>query len=38
MTELTTLAARFGLPTLVGAAIVFVLLKSEIRFRYPRKK
>lgn len=38
MTELSMLASRYGLPTLAGVAIVFVLLKSEIQFRYPRKK
>lgn len=38
MTELTALVARFGLPTVAGVVILFVLLKGEVQFRYPRKK
>jgi hypothetical protein len=38
MNELTTLVARFGLPTVAGAVILFVLLNGEVQFRYPRKK
>jgi hypothetical protein len=38
MMELSVLASRYGLLTVAGAAVVFILLKSEIQFRYPRKK
>ena len=38
MAELTSLIARFGLPTVAGAAALYVILRSEVRFRYPRRK
>jgi hypothetical protein len=38
MAELTSLIARFGLPTVAGAVVLYVILRSEVRFRYPRRK
>jgi hypothetical protein len=38
MTELSVLVSRFGLPTIVGTAIMFLLINGEVNFRYPRKK
>jgi hypothetical protein len=38
MTELAVMVSRFGLPTVVGMAIVFLLIKGEVSFKYPRKK
>jgi hypothetical protein len=38
MIELASLIARFGLPAAAGAVILFVILKGELRFRYPRRK
>ena len=38
MTELVGLIERFGAPTVVVAAGVYILLRSDIRFTYPRKK
>jgi len=38
MTELAALASHYGWPALLIAAAVYVVLKSDIRFVYPRKK
>jgi hypothetical protein len=38
MIELASLIARFGLPAAAGAVILFVILKGELRFRYPRRE
>jgi hypothetical protein len=38
MIELATLAAKFGIPTVLVAAVLYILLHSDIRFTYPRKK
>lgn len=38
MIELTTLASRYGWQGLVVAAVVYVILRSDIRFNYPRKR
>jgi hypothetical protein len=37
MSELVLLIAKCGVPTVLGAAVIYVLLRSEIQFRYPRK-
>lgn len=34
---LTNLISDFGLPVVVGAALVYVVLRGEIRFRYPSR-
>jgi hypothetical protein len=36
MNELALLIAQFGLPTILGAAVIFVVLRGEFQFRYPR--
>jgi len=36
MTELVQLISRYGLPTVLVAVLLFILLGSEIQFRYPR--
>jgi hypothetical protein len=38
MTELTGLVARFGAPVVLTAAAIYILLRSDIRFIYPRKR
>jgi hypothetical protein len=38
MSELVDLVAKFGAPTVIVAAGVYILLRSDIRFTYPRKK
>lgn len=38
MTELVGLVAKFGAPTVVVSAVVYIVLRSDIRFTYPRKK
>lgn len=37
MSILSELVARFGPATVITAAVVYVLLRSDIRFIYPRK-
>ncbi|MFZ0662975.1 MAG: hypothetical protein WAM66_09810 [Acidobacteriaceae bacterium] len=37
MIELTSLVSHFGLPAVLGAALVFILFRGEVQFRYPRK-
>jgi hypothetical protein len=37
MAELASLIARFGLPTVAGAVALYVILKGEVQFRYPRR-
>lgn len=37
MSLLSELIARFGPATVITAAVVYVLLRSDIRFVYPRK-
>lgn len=36
MTELVSLIAKFGLWTVIPAALLLILLRGEINFRYPR--
>jgi hypothetical protein len=36
MNVLVPLIAKFGLPTVIGAAALYVVLRSEFQFRYPR--
>jgi hypothetical protein len=38
MIELIGLVAKFGSPVVLTAAGVYILLRSDIRFTYPRKK
>ena len=38
MTELTTLASHHGVPTFVVAAVVYIVLRSDITFVYPRRR
>jgi hypothetical protein len=38
MTELVNLIVKFGAPVVVTAAFIYILLRSDIRFTYPRKK
>jgi hypothetical protein len=37
MTEMVGLIAKFGWPVVLVAALVVILLRGEIHFRYPRK-
>ena len=37
MAELTSLVAHFGLPTVAGAVALYVILRSEVSFRYPEE-
>ena len=36
MTELVVLISEFGLPVIVGAAVLYLLLRGEIHFSYHR--
>jgi hypothetical protein len=36
MSEIALLIAKFGLPTIFGAAVVYIVLRGEFQFRYPR--
>ena len=36
MTELTSLISTYGLPTVIAAALVYIVLRGEVNFRYPR--
>jgi hypothetical protein len=38
MIELVSLVDHFGVPAVVTAAIVYIVLRSDIHFIYPRKK
>jgi hypothetical protein len=37
MGEIVGLIAKFGWPVVVVAALLLILLRGEIHFRYPRK-
>ena len=37
MTELVSLITKFGLPTVGAAAFIYILLRGDLRFRYPRR-
>jgi len=36
MTELVSLISSYGLPVVVAAALIYILLQGEFQFRYPR--
>lgn len=36
MTDLMALISQYGLPTVILAVLLYLLLRGEIRFRYPR--
>lgn len=36
MTELATLIRDFGLPTVLAAALIYLVLHGQFQFRYPR--
>ncbi len=36
MTELVQLISTYGVPAVFAAVVLFILLGSEIQFRYPR--
>ena len=36
MSELVALASTYGVPTVVVAAVIVVVLRSEFAFHYPR--
>ena len=38
MTEITVLISHFGAPAVVVAAVLYVVLRGDIHFNYPRKK
>ena len=37
MTEIAIVIERFGLPTVTAAVVIYILLRGEVQFRYPRK-
>jgi len=36
ITELTSLISNYGLPAVVAAVVLNILLRGEVQFRYPR--
>jgi hypothetical protein len=36
--QLVSLIARFGLPAVAGSVLLYMLIRGEFIFRYPRKK
>jgi ABC-type tungstate transport system substrate-binding protein len=38
MTTIVSLISSYGAPTVVVGALVYIVLRSDIRFVYPRKK
>lgn len=36
MTALVSLISTYGLPTVLAAAVLYILLRGELQFRYPR--
>ena len=38
MNVLTNLISEFGLPVIVGATALYLVLRGEIRFRYPYRR
>jgi hypothetical protein len=36
MTEITSLVSQYGLPIVIVAVLLYMVLRGEIRFRYPR--
>ncbi len=37
MTELVLLIERFGLPTIAAGVLLYLVIKGELFFRYPRR-
>jgi hypothetical protein len=37
MTELAMLAGKFGIPTILAAAIIYIVIRGDLQFRYPRQ-
>lgn len=38
MTDLALLIAKFGVPTIAAAVLLYILVRGEVNFRYPRQK
>jgi hypothetical protein len=38
MGELVGLVGKFGLPAVLAAVFIYILLRGEVNFRYPREK
>ena len=38
MSEIAAVIARYGFPTACGAVLLFLVLRGEFEFRYPRKR
>ena len=36
ITELTSLISRYGLAAVIVAVLLYILLRGEVQFRYPR--
>jgi len=36
MTEIASLISEYGLPMVIIAVLLYMVLRGEIRFRYPR--
>ncbi len=36
MTELVGLIGQYGLPTVLAGGLLYVILRGEIRFKYPK--
>jgi hypothetical protein len=36
ITELTSLISSYGMPVVVAAVALYILLRGEVQFRYPR--
>jgi hypothetical protein len=36
MAELTSLISAYGLPAVLAAGVLYILLRSEFQIRYPR--
>jgi len=37
VTELVMLVAKFGLPTVLAAAIIYIVIGGDLQFHYPRQ-
>jgi hypothetical protein len=37
MMDIAAIIARFGLPTVAAAVLVYIVLRGELQFRYPRR-
>jgi hypothetical protein len=36
LTELISLISSYGLPAVLAAVLLYILLRGEVQFRYPR--